>query len=499
MNEQPSARRLAESILPTLADRVKVPSYDRRQLQQGIVHFGVGSFHRAHQAVYLDDLAEQGITSAWGEYGAGLLPGDQQMAEALLPQQCLYTLVERAAGVEQARIVGSILDYLFAPEGPERVLATLVRPATRLVTLTITEGGYNVDEITGAFNAANPAIRHDLEHPSTPTTVFGYLIEALNRRRAAGQRPFTILSCDNLPSNGAVMRRALLSFARLRDDTLANWIDANVAFPSGMVDRITPQTTDLDRQMVAQEYGILDAWPVITEPFRQWIIEDRFSDGRPPLQDVGVQFVSDVQPYETMKLRLLNASHSAIGYLGYLVGYRYVHDVMSDPSFRALMIRMMDNEVTPLLPPVPGIDLITYKRTLLERFANPKISDQVARICLNGSVKVPKFLLPSITQALSEGQPHRLLTLALAGWFRYLRGTDENGEVITIQDPQADELHARALEGKQNPRCLLGMQSIFGDLGLDETFVAELGAALGDLDRYGVRSTLSRYLAEPSP
>lgn len=474
-----------------------MPTYDRGQLRQAVIHLGVGGFHRAHQAVYLDDLAHQGITNAWGEYGAGLLRSDQHMGDALLPQQCLYTVVERGADVDQARVIGSMLDYLYAPGDPERVLSALASPATRLVTLTITEGGYNIDEVSGVFDTANPAIQHDLEQPSAPITVFGYLAQALLRRRDAGLPPFTILSCDNLQGNGAIAKSALLSFARLRDDVLANWIDANVAFPNSMVDRITPQTTDADREMVAQEYGIVDAWPVITEPFRQWIIEDRFSNGRPPLEEVGAQFVTDVRPYETMKLRLLNASHSAIGYLGALVGYRSMYDVMRDPLFHLFMTRIMDDEVAPLLPPAPGIDLATYKHTLLERFANPKIGDQVARICLNGSAKVPKFILPSITEALSEGRPHRLLTLALAGWFRYLQGIDEQGELITIEDLRADELHSRALEGKENPRPLLGMRGIFGDLEQNAAFVTELSEAVRDLSHDGVHATLSQYLARP--
>lgn len=497
MNGESHARALAASSLPIIAAGANVPTYDRERLRQAVIHLGVGGFHRAHQAVYLDDLAQQGITNAWGEYGAGLLRSDRHIADALLPQQCLYTVVERGADVDQARVIGSMLDYLYAPADPERVLSALARPATRLVTLTITEGGYNIDEASGAFDTANPAIMHDLEHPAAPTTAFGYLTGALVRRRGAGLGPFTILSCDNLQGNGAITRNALLAFARLQDDALANWIAANVAFPNSMVDRITPQTTDADRALIAQEYGIIDAWPVVTEPFRQWIIEDRFSNGRPPLEEVGAQFVTDVRPYETMKLRLLNASHSAIGYLGALIGYRSIHDVMRNPLFRQFMAEMMDDEVTSLLPPAPGIDLTTYRHTLLERFANPKIGDQVARICLNGSAKVPKFLLPSVTEALVEGRPHRLLTLALAGWFRYLQGINEQGETITIEDPRASELHARALEGGENPRPLLGMRGIFGDLEQNAALVTELGAALHDLSQHGVQATLSRYLANP--
>lgn len=488
---------LRESTLQALAGRAAVPTYERGRLAQAILHIGVGGFHRAHQAVYLDDLAQQRITHEWGERGVGLLTQDRRMAEALLPQQCLYTVVERDAHVHRARVIGSMVDYLFAPENGERVLAALVTPGTRIVTLTITEGGYNIDEATGRFDPSSPAVREDLGQPSSPTTVLGYLCEALARRRAQGISPFTVLSCDNLQGNGTVARTALVSFARLRSDSLGAWIDENVAFPNSMVDRITPQTSDADRAMVAQDFGIQDAWPVVTEPFRQWIIEDLFCNGRPPLEEVGVQVVSDVRPYETMKLRLLNGSHSAMGYLGYLAGYRYIHDVMGDPLFREFVARMMDDEVTPLLPLLPGVDLPDYKRTLLERFANPSIGDQVARICLDGSAKVPKFLLPSLSETLASGKPHRLLTLAVAGWFRYLQGTDDQGEPIAIQDARADELRALALEGRENPRPLLSVHNIFGALGEDETFVAELEAALRSLSTRGAHSTVSFYLSGP--
>ncbi len=489
------ATRLTESALGGFAGRVAVPSYDRGRLARSIVHIGVGGFHRAHQAVYLDSLAERGISTEWGERGVGLLPADKRMAEALLPQDCLYTLVVRDAAGDTARVVGSMTDYLFAPDDPERTLGALADPATRVVSLTITEGGYNVDQHTGVFDADNPAIRQDLEHPSAPATVFGYICEGLERRRAAGVAPFTVLSCDNLPGNGAIARTAFVSFGRLRDEALGAWIEANVAFPNSMVDRITPQTTDQDRALVAREFGIADAWPVTTEPFIQWVLEDAFCDGRPPLEEVGVQIVPDVHPYETMKLRLLNASHQAMGYLGYLAGYRYVHDVMGDADFRAFLARMMDDEVTALLPPVPGIDLGDYKRTLLERFANPKIGDTLARLDTDGSDRMPKMLLPSLSEALAQNRPHRLLTLAVAGWFRYLRGVDEQGREIAIADRLAGELRARANEGGDDPRPLLGIHSVFGDLGRNEAFVAELEEALRAVSTQGARSALATYLA----
>jgi len=493
-------RALNNASLASFAGRVAVPAYERGRLARSIIHIGVGGFHRAHQAVYLDSIAERGVSMDWGERGVGLLPGDRRMAEALVPQDCLYTLIERDAAGDAARVIGSLTAYLFAPDDPARTLDALADPATRIVSLTITEGGYNVDQHTGLFDADNPTIRADLAKAASgtpPQTVFGYLCAALERRRAASVAPFTVLSCDNLQGNGAVAKTAVVSFARLRDDALAAWIEANVAFPNGMVDRITPQTTDADRALVAREFGVIDAWPVVTEPFTQWVLEDTFCDGRPPFEEVGVQIVRDVHPYETMKLRLLNASHQAMGYLGYLAGYRYVHDAIGDADIRAFIERLMDDEVTALLPPVPGIDLASYKRTLIERFANPAIGDTLARLDTDGSDRMPKMLLPSLAEALAQGRPHRLLTLAVAGWFRYLRGVDEQGQEIAIADRLADELRARANRGGDDPRPLLELRGVFGDLGKDEAFVAELSTDLRELDARGAQATLAASLASP--
>jgi len=336
---------------------------------------------------------------------------------------------------------------------------------------------------------ADPGVRDDVDLHA-PKTVFGYLCAALQRRRQAGVPPFTVMSCDNLQGNGAVARTAVTAFARLRDDGLATWIERNVAFPNAMVDRITPQTTDADRAMVTTNYRIVDAWPVVTEPFMQWVLEDTFSMGRPPLEEVGVQIVASVHAYETMKLRLLNGSHQTLAYLGYLAGYRYVHEAMADPHLRELVAQMMDDEVSPLLPPVPGIDLADYKRTLIQRFQNPNIKDTLARLAFGGSDRMPKFLLPSVSEALAQHRPHRLLTLATAGWLRYLRGVDEQGQPITLQDDRADELRALANQGQSDPRPLLSSVRVFGDLGQNATWVAELQAALSDLDARGARAVL---------
>ena len=484
---------LTDGARHSRSSRVAMPTYDRSALTPAIVHLGVGGFHRAHQAVYLDELARRGVTE-WGEWGVSL--HNREKKESLERQDNLYTVVERDRYGDSARVVGVMDRYLFAPDEPEAVLDALADPRTRLVTLTITMAGYDIDPVTGDFVADTPDVQADLD-PSlhaAPATICGYICDALDRRRQAGHAPFTILSCDNMRDNGGAARTAVVSFARLRDEALGQWIEDNVAFPSSMVDRITPEPTPETRELVSQLFDITDYSPVVTETFKQWIIEDTFCNGRPPLEDVGVQFVTDVTPYMTMKTRLLNASHSAMGYLGYLAGHRTTDAAMSDPHLRAFIARMMDEEVTPLLPDVPGIDLTQYQHTLLERFANPKISDTLSRLCGRGSTKVPTFILPSIVEALEQGRPHDRLVLAVAGWFRYLRGVDVEGREIEIKDARKERLQELAVAGWNDPRPLLGERDIFGDLGHNETFAAELERALNALDREGSRATIDAYL-----
>ena len=486
--------RLSNATVNQLCAAVAVPAYDRSTLKTGIVHMSVGGFHRAHQAVYLDDLFAGGSADDWGVCGVGLLDADNHMRDALIPQDCLYTVVERSEQADQARVIGSMTEYLYAPEDPQRVLDRLAAPDIRIVTLTITEGGYSVDQVTGEFDGQHPNVRHDLCHPTTPITGIGYLTESLNLRRQRGVPACTVLSCDNLPGNGEVARRMVLAFAALREPELAEWISRNVAFPNSMVDRITPVTTDADRALVAECYGYEDRWPVVCEPFRQWIVEDNFCAGRPPWEEVGVQMTSNVQPYEKMKIRLLNSTHSAMAYLGYLAGFRYVHEVAADPEFQRFIIDLMQKEVVHLLDPVPGVDLVEYQQILIKRFSNPKIKDQVARVASEGSQKIPKFMLPSVREQLAQGGSVRLHALALAGWFRYLTGTDEQGAPITIDDPIATELQERAQAGGRGPAQLLALSDLFGtDLPNIQNFVTELRRALETLYESGARATLRNY------
>jgi mannitol 2-dehydrogenase len=485
---------LSDRTLARHAARVRVPGYDRSALTPAVVHLSVGGFHRAHQLVYLDDLAEQGCTG-WGVVGVGL--HSAAMRDALRPQDHLYTVLERGSGGERARVVGSLVGYHFAPDSPETVLALLTDERTRLVTMTVTGNAYRIDPSSGVF-VPDAAARTDLADPHHPSSLFGYLVEALDRRRRAGRPPFTVLSCDNVQRNGETARAAVVGFARLLDAELARWIEEHVAFPGSMVDRITPRTTRQDREALARRYGVHDRWPVVTEPFSQWVLEDRFCNGRPPLERVGVRFVQDVTGHELLKTRLLNGSHSALGHLGALAGHEHVHEIMADPVLGRYVCRLMAEEIGPLLPCPPGTDLDRYRRSLLRRFADPAIGDRLDRLCRRGSSKVPLHLLPSLRTARAQGSPTGLLTLALAGWCRYLRGVDQRGRVLAVHDELAEELGALARAGGVDPRPLLGVRSVFGDLAEDAGLVADLGRALRELEAHGVRGAVARALDRPT-
>ncbi|KAF2746623.1 putative mannitol dehydrogenase [Sporormia fimetaria CBS 119925] len=482
---------------------VEVPTYQRHGVKQGIVHIGVGGFHRAHLAVYVDRLLEQFRQQDWSICGVGLQPFDASMRDALAPQDYLYTVIERAAAGSKARVVGSITDYIFAPGNSEAVIAKMANPDTHIVSMTITESGYYYNENTHELEADHPDIVSDLNGQGPPKTTFGYLTAALGRRYRAGLRPFTVMSCDNMQKNGHITRSMLLSFARLRDPDMASWLEKNGAFPNSMVDRITPRTLDSDKASLAEDFGIEDSWPVVTEPFMQWVLEDQFSDGRPSFEEVGVQVVKslhEVEEFELMKLRLLNASHSAMAYLAYLAGFNYVHEVVADPLFNKYISNMMHEEVKPLLPAIPNVDVDQYCDSVLARFGNPTLKDEVTRICLGGSGKIPQFIMPSIAEQIvreteqSGSGPLRRLTLCVAGWFRYLKSVDESGRGFKIDDPMSEELQNKANEGGKGPNALLGIRSLFGDdLRGDSRFVGELTSAMDALYREGALRTLERY------
>ena len=379
---------------------------------------------------------------------------------------------------------------MFAPDDPEAVIEKLADPATRIVSLTVTEGGYNLDDGTGEFVEDDPAVAQDLEDGATPKTVFGLVTEALARRREREIVPFTVMSCDNLQGNGTLARTAFTAFARLRDPELGDWVEREVRFPNGMVDRITPATRDEDIEEVNERFDVEDRWPVVCEPFIQWVLEDSFSDGRPPYEEVGVQVVDDVEPYELMKLRLLNASHQAIAYFGYLCGYRLVHDAAQDPLFQDLLARYMDEEATPTLSPVPGVDLDDYKRTLIERFSNPGVRDTVPRLCAESSDRIPKWLLPVVRAQLKSGGEIKRSAAIVASWARYAEGVDEDGEPIEIVDRRAEKLTEIAKRQRDEPDAFIANRDLFGDLADDERFAEAYLTALRSLHEHGARATL---------
>jgi mannitol 2-dehydrogenase len=489
---------LRADTLAACAELVPTPSYDRGRLTVGVVHFGVGGFHRAHQAMYHDRLMNGGEGFDWAICGVGVMPFDRAMKEALDAQDGLYTLVvKHSDGRYEPRVIGAITEYLFAPADPEAVIERMAAETTRIVSLTVTEGGYNIHPLTSDFDLANADVAHDLEPGATPRTTFGLITEALSRRRERGVAPFTVMSCDNLPGNGHLTRKALTAFARQRDAGLGDWVDHEVRFPNSMVDRITPVTTDADRVAVRERFGIDDRWPVVCEPFTQWVLEDAFSAGRPPYEAAGVQVVDDVEPYELMKLRLLNASHQALCYFAYLCGYQLVHEAAQDRLFRAFLLGYMDEEATPTLAPVPGVDLAAYKQTLLDRFSNPEVRDTIVRLCAESSDRIPKWLLPVVRHQLATGGEIRRSAAVVASWARYAEGVDEQDGPIEVVDRLKDSLMPIARRQRDDPDAFIANRTLFGDLVEDDRFAGAYRAALRSLHERGACATLESVVGQP--
>ncbi|WP_422777774.1 mannitol dehydrogenase family protein [Pseudomonas mediterranea] len=488
--------KLNRQNLHNLKPEVALPAYPLGDIRQGIAHIGVGGFHRAHQAYYTDALMNTGADLDWAICGVGLRAEDRRARDDLAGQDYLFTLYELGDNDDtEVRVIGAINDMLLAEDGAQVLIDKLADPQIRIVSLTITEGGYCIDDSNGEFMAHLPQIQHDLAHPDTPTTVFGFLCAALAKRRAAGTPAFTLMSCDNLPHNGAVTRKALLAFATLHDAELAQWIDRNVSFPNAMVDRITPMTSVAHRLQLHDEHGIDDAWPVVCEPFVQWVLEDKFVNGRPAWEKVGVQFTDDVSPYEEMKIKLLNGSHLALTYLGFLKGYRFVHETMNDPLFVRYIRAYMDLDVTPQLAPVPGIDLGDYKNTLVERFSNQAIADQLERVCSDGSSKFPKFTVPTINRLIADGGETRRAALVVAAWAVYLKGVDENGVSYAIPDPRAAFCQALVADDALVTQRMLEVEEIFGTaIPRSAEFVAAFEWCCNSLREHGVTRTLERVL-----
>ncbi|MBV8448858.1 MAG: mannitol dehydrogenase family protein [Hyphomicrobiales bacterium] len=487
-----SLPRLSLRTIGTLRPDIRRPDYDISAISAGIVHLGVGAFHRAHQAIYVEDALAAG-ERRWGIVAASLRHTSTR--DALAPQDGLYTLAVNSAEGEQLRVIGALRGLIVAPENPAALLAALANPTIRIVTLTVTEKGYCHDPATGELNEDHPDIRADLSTPSRPRSTTGFLAEALRLRRAAGTAPFSIVSCDNLPANGQTLRRVLARHASLSDPDLGAFIAGEVAFPSTMIDRIVPATTDTDRADLSQRLGLSDAWPVITEPFTQWVIEDDFPQGRPRFEEYGAELVRDVAPYETMKLRLLNASHSTLAYLGYLAGYETIAETVGNKSFARLVAGLMDEEMGPTLSLPAGADVEAYKRALLERFRNPALRHRTWQIAMDGSQKLPQRLLAGARERIAVHAPITRIALGVAAWMRYVGGIDEKGAPIDVRDPYAARL--RALVDAARPDAgsivasLLRVREIFGDdLAENRSFSEPVTSALELLLRVGARETV---------
>lgn len=483
---------LSRSALPKLPRDVRAPTQDAKRLETGIVHLGVGAFHRAHQAVYTDDVIQSG-DMRWGTVGASLRSTETR--DALQAQDWLYTLAENSQSGMRLRVIGSLQDLLVAPENPAALIDDMCRPSVKIISLTVTEKGYCHDPATGELNEDHPDVRHDLANPAVPRSAPGLIARALNVRKQRNLAPFTVLCCDNLPANGHTARKVVSQLATLQDQELGKHIADTIAFPSTMVDRIVPATTDADRDKIQAALGFRDRWPVMTEDFTQWVVEDHFPVGRP---DWAATFVSDVSPYETMKLRLLNGAHSCIAYLGYLSGHETVSDAMQDTNLAAFVRRLMDIEATPTLKLPQGADVESYKAALIKRFHNPALRHRTWQIAMDGSQKLPQRLLGTVRDRLKTGAPFECLALGIAAWMRYVTGTDEQGKPIDVRDPLSAELRKRAdtagLIANRLAPALLAVEGIFGkDLPLNATFTAAVTTALDQLITRGVRQTLATY------
>ena len=471
---------------------VHLPAYDRSKLTPGIVHIGLGNFHRAHMAVYLDDLFGMGLCHDWAILGAGVREGDARMREALRAQDCLSTVIELDPKGKSARRVGAMIEFLPVQGDNAALIAAMARPEIRIVSLTVTEGGYFINPATGQFDPSHPEIVADAADPHR--TAFGAIIAALKARRAAGVAPFTVMSCDNLPGNGHVTKDAVTGLARIKDAALADWIAANVAFPNGMVDRITPATGPREREMAAS-FGLGDdPVPVTCEPFRQWVLEDKFPAGRPAFEKVGVTLTPHVHSFETMKIRILNGGHATIAYPGGLMDIEYVHEAMANPLIKGLLDKVEREEIIPYIPLVPDTDLGAYYRLIVERFSNPEVADTVRRLCLDGSNRQPKFIVPSLREAAAAGGSIRGLALVSALWCRYCAGVSDSGAEIAPNDPNWGALTALAGQARSRPEAWLGMADVYGDFGREPRFVQDFSAALQSLWDRGTRATLEDYL-----
>lgn len=491
---QPKLYHLDERSLDALRKRIAVPSYDRSATEARILHLGVGGFHRAHMAGYTDELLAAGRTT-WSIHGVGLTPADERMARVMDEQDGLYTLVSRGPASEEARVVGSITDYFHAASRSSDFCRRVASARYRIISLTVTEKGYHAVGDDRHLDTSHPDVAHDLAHPDAPKTAVGFLFCVARLLLAAGAQLPTFLSCDNVPHNGATLRRLMLEYGARVDPDTAGALEERGRFPNSMVDRITPGTTDADRDYVRERWGIDDAWPVVCEDFRQWYVEESFADGRPDWDAAGAVFVPDVTPYELMKIRLLNGSHSALAYLSYLLGYRRVDRAMADPDVLTFVKRYLA-EIEPSVGSVPGVDLSDYEAKLVERFANPAVADQVLRLCEDGSSKIPNMMLAPLAELVESRRPVEHGAFALAAWIRFLRAVDEDGSPIEINDPNADELVARAKRCEADVGPFLDGSELFPKaLSTSTGFRHAIDEAYRSIRRGGTRAAIRAFSA----
>lgn len=485
--------KLSNAALADLPDGIERPRYDRRQLTPGIVHIGVGNFHRAHQAWYLHRLMQAGDAFDWAILGAGVRSYDAAMREKLLAQDCLTTLIELAPSSRAAEVTGAMIDYLPVEEGNRPLVRAMADPRIRIVAMTVTEGGYYLDPATGAFDAAHPDIVHDAENPERPRTAFGAMVAALRLRRAAGHRPFSGLSCDNLRGNGAILRQTVVGLARMTDPALADWIDAQGAFPDSMVDSIVPSTGPAELALV-REMGIDDAAPVTHENFRQWVIEDAFCDGRPDWDHVGATFTDDVHAYEVMKIRILNAGHQVLANAGELLSVPTIADCMAHPAISAMFRKVQTEEILPYVDAVPGTTPAEYLTLIERRFSNPAIRDTTRRVAFDGSSRHTGFVLPILRDALAAGGPVEGLALVEALWARMCEGHREDGSEIEPNDPYWPRLTAAARAARDEPREWLEQRTVYRDLRDAEAFANAFERWLSMIWRSGTAEVLESYV-----
>lgn len=487
--------RLSQAHIKSLPADVALPVYDRANLRAGIVHLGIGAFHRAHQAFYTEAVLNK-FGGDWGIIGCSLRSAS--VRDQLAPQDGLYTLVERSGEGEKLQLIGAVLQNLVGPENPAELVAVMAQPNIKIISMTVTEKGYCHDPATGNLNTQHPDIQHDLKNLGQPKSAIGFLVAALNARFKAGVKSFTVLSCDNLPNNGEVLEKVVVQFAKIVSKELADWICANTCFPSTMIDRIVPATTDQDRHDIEARIGLRDEGLVVAEPFSQWVIEDKFSDERPQWEKVGALLVDDVRVFEKIKLRLLNGAHSIMAYTGYLSGYDYISEVMSEPAFVSMIKLYMAREAGETLNAPAGFDIEAYKQQLRDRFSNKALKHRTWQIAMDGSQKVPQRLLESLRVQLESNGHIDILCLGVAAWIRYVSGVDEKGNAIEVSDPLAVELRALCDATKGNAaatvRAIVGIQKVFGsDLIGEEKFIA---TTIGWLEKFYAQGVLKTIQQE---